>query len=216
MSGDSKKLQGTSKVSGAIWPECVQWNPATGKIAQWRRAMIIRWFYKSGKQRLRKHKCTQRSRGVVSSSRWRIRPLLSRTHRRVVLSLLIIAVLLAVCLWQRWYVPLMLVALCTLTNVLMLHFFFKESVSIPPALPGRSPVSLPRVAPTAPGIRPQHKALPTMTFPDTPMPATPLIRVLETIDLSSTDVEHFLELTEQTHRPEATPPPQEYPQQHLE
>lgn len=29
-------------------------------------------------------------------------------------------------------------------------------------------------------------------FPVTPMPATPLVRVLETIDLSSTDVEHFV------------------------
>ncbi|QBD80876.1 hypothetical protein EPA93_34870 [Ktedonosporobacter rubrisoli] len=32
----------------------------------------------------------------------------------------------------------------------------------------------------------------TPYFPETPMPSTPLIRVLETIDLSSSDVEHFL------------------------
>jgi hypothetical protein len=37
-----------------------------------------------------------------------------------------------------------------------------------------------------------------MQFPETPMPATPLIRVLETIDLSSTSVEHFLEEEKQT------------------
>jgi hypothetical protein len=30
-------------------------------------------------------------------------------------------------------------------------------------------------------------------FPETPMPATPLIRVLETIDLSTMDVEQFIE-----------------------
>ncbi|HEY4388250.1 MAG TPA: hypothetical protein VGN34_27690 [Ktedonobacteraceae bacterium] len=35
-------------------------------------------------------------------------------------------------------------------------------------------------------------------FPETPMPATPLIRVLETIDLSSSSVEHFLEEEKQT------------------
>ncbi len=34
-------------------------------------------------------------------------------------------------------------------------------------------------------------------FPDTPMPATPLVRVLETIDLSSTNVEHFLDIKNQ-------------------
>lgn len=37
-------------------------------------------------------------------------------------------------------------------------------------------------------------------FPDTPMPATPLIRVLETIDLSSTGVEHFLGEIEQAQK----------------
>lgn len=32
-------------------------------------------------------------------------------------------------------------------------------------------------------------------FPETPVPATPLIRVMETIDLSSSDVEHFIHTT---------------------
>src|SRR5579885_1403167 len=58
-----------------------------------------------------------------------------------------------------------------------------------------------------------NRPVPSMTFPDTPMPATPLIRVLETIDLSSTNVEHFLELAE---RAEAAPPSQEPPQQQPE
>ncbi len=33
----------------------------------------------------------------------------------------------------------------------------------------------------------------TILFPTTPMPATPVIRVLDTIDLSSTNIEHFLD-----------------------
>ncbi len=33
----------------------------------------------------------------------------------------------------------------------------------------------------------------TIPFPTTPMPATPVIRVLDTIDLSSTNIEHFLD-----------------------
>jgi hypothetical protein len=37
------------------------------------------------------------------------------------------------------------------------------------------------------------RSLLSVPFPETPMPATPLIRVLETIDLSSSSVEHFLE-----------------------
>jgi hypothetical protein len=32
-------------------------------------------------------------------------------------------------------------------------------------------------------------------FPETPVPSTPLIRVMETIDLSSSDVEHFIHTT---------------------
>jgi hypothetical protein len=32
-----------------------------------------------------------------------------------------------------------------------------------------------------------------LQFPETPMPTTPLVRVLETIDLSSSEVEHFLD-----------------------
>jgi hypothetical protein len=32
-------------------------------------------------------------------------------------------------------------------------------------------------------------------FPDTPVPTTPLVRVLETVDLSQTDLEHFMDIT---------------------
>src|SRR5579885_3318945 len=60
------------------------------------------------------------------------------------------------------------------------------------------------------------RSLPSMTFPDTPMPATPLIRVLETIDLSSTNVEHFLDLAERAERAETYPPSQEPPYQQPE
>lgn len=37
--------------------------------------------------------------------------------------------------------------------------------------------------------------VPLFDFPATPMPSTPLIRILDTIDLSSSDVEHFLRVT---------------------
>jgi len=39
-------------------------------------------------------------------------------------------------------------------------------------------------------VQPVWQELPA---PETPMPEAPLIRVLETFDLSSTDVEHFLD-----------------------
>ncbi|HLG64005.1 MAG TPA: hypothetical protein VKY19_18830 [Ktedonosporobacter sp.] len=252
MSSDSKKLQGASKVSRAVWPERIRWNLATGKAAQWRRAMMLRWFYQPGKQLLRKSPTIRRSQSIAPSYRWRMRSLMFHTHRRVAFSLPIISILLAVCLWQHWYVQLMLAALCTATNILILHLLFNDAAPIPSALAGRSLVSLPRSARTArPGkpsaIGTSHDAagshnqsgsygapknvdrlnsrspvedksqsnrpVPSMTFPDTPMPATPLIRVLETIDLSSTNVEHFLELAE---RAEAAPPSQEPPQQQPE
>jgi hypothetical protein len=63
----------------------------------------------------------------------------------------------------------------------------------------RLPSALPVSAATSPiaedGQTSQHQqpdsAIP---FPTTPMPATPVIRVLDTIDLSSTNIEHFLDL----------------------
>ncbi|WP_338253631.1 hypothetical protein [Dictyobacter halimunensis] len=46
---------------------------------------------------------------------------------------------------------------------------------------------------------PQPQVSSLLNFPDTPMPpATPLVRVLETIDLSSTNVKHFLDVKSQT------------------
>ena len=41
----------------------------------------------------------------------------------------------------------------------------------------------------------QSQTAPSFEFPDTPMPSTPLVRVLETIDLSSSDIEHFIRST---------------------
>jgi len=46
-----------------------------------------------------------------------------------------------------------------------------------------------------------------VSFPDTPMPKTPLIRVMETINLSSTEGEHFSALQD---RPAAKPTREEH------
>ncbi|GHO86941.1 hypothetical protein [Dictyobacter formicarum] len=45
---------------------------------------------------------------------------------------------------------------------------------------------------------PQTQVPSLFSFPDTPMPSTPLVRVLETIDLSSTNIKHFLDIKSQT------------------
>jgi len=50
-----------------------------------------------------------------------------------------------------------------------------------------------------------HQPSSIMPFPTTPMPLTPVIRVLETIDLSSTGVEHFLEMYKQEHHTAKSP-----------
>jgi hypothetical protein len=55
--------------------------------------------------------------------------------------------------------------------------------------------------PTIAKTRPVVASLPPVPvtrplFPATPMPSTPLVRVLETIDLSSTDIEHFLDINQ--------------------
>src|SRR5437660_1733277 len=146
MGADSKKLQGASKVSRAVWPGRLQWNLATGKTAQWRRAMTIRWFYQPGKQQPRKSHSSQRNKRVAPPYHRRVRSFTFRVHRRVALSLPVIIILLAVCLWQRWYVQLILAALCTATNVLVLHLLFND-VAIPSALAERSTIPLPTAPP---------------------------------------------------------------------
>jgi len=50
------------------------------------------------------------------------------------------------------------------------------------------------VARQTPRVQGSHSAFSTMlSAPETPLPVDPLVRILETYDLSQTDVEHFVD-----------------------
>lgn len=79
-----------------------------------------------------------------------------------------------------WSLLMLLVLLCLATTAAIVYLLFNDKEA--PATfvqPGQAHKQLQRSP-----LLPQ--------FPDTPMPATPLIRVLETIDLSTSSVEHFI------------------------
>jgi hypothetical protein len=97
--------------------------------------------------------------------------------------LLIGGMILAALVLQYWMILLALAAAWSVMIMLMTRLLFNSTYRTAVARwyqEQRSTVRT-RRAPTA------------VRFPETPMPATPLIRVLETIDLSQTDMENFMD-----------------------
>jgi hypothetical protein len=93
-------------------------------------------------------------------------------------ALLVAGIALAVAVFQYWVILFILavvwsVLIVVTTRFLCDKFYYGALVYKPHSLRSRALSALP-------------------PFPETPMPATPLIRVLETIDLSTMDVEQFI------------------------
>ncbi len=153
-----------SGVSSAIWPANERHYVATNWFAQQRRFFIMRGIGPSYIQR-----CGIRCLHLLY-------PLL-------ILALLVTAIVLAVLIFQYWVILFALAAIWSVlivftTRLLCDKFYY---------------IALKKLDRKA---RSQLQRLPLSVlplFPETPMPATPLIRVLETIDLSTMDVEQFIE-----------------------
>lgn len=180
MSGDSRKLQilrqHVSSVSRAAWPAHMQRCIATSRAAQQRRSLMIK---KSGSKRYLRmlH---------VASFYTQYKPILFILHSYLIVALLTGSLVLGVYILYQWSALLILLALCILTCVVTIQLLLDDRST-------RTTSSG-----TSSSLRtefPRQAAMP-LDFPQTPMPATPLIRVLETIDLSTSNVEHFI-----------TPPP---------
>ncbi len=97
-------------------------------------------------------------------------------------------------LLHLWYILLLPTALLTLTTLVILPSLVQKlsRVSEQPTStmqPLQSIQLTPRLFKSSPGIPPSSRR----TF-ETPIPRTPLVRELETFDLSETGVEHFLEV----------------------
>ena len=85
----------------------------------------------------------------------------------------------------NWSLLILLGSLCLIMTGMIIYLLFNgKSATVSYKQP--QPSHKQPVVPPTP-LMPQ--------FPNTPMPATPLIRVLETIDLSSSKVEHFIDPT---------------------
>jgi hypothetical protein len=83
-----------------------------------------------------------------------------------------------------WYILLIPTLFLTLTTLVILHPFLSKLKHTP--RPTLQPT--PRYFKSSPGIPPTRRT------PETPIPHTPLVRELETFDLSQTGVEHFLDV----------------------
>ena len=168
-SGDSKKLQvfrqHASGVSRALWPADMRHNLATSRVAQQRRKLVIRenWWAK-----------------LLATIQT------STTLTMGAITLCVGGSMLVTLLFHAWWLLLFPITILTLLSLAIM----------PPLLvklkqrPRMSVAQHARELRNTPGI----SAAPSMRrSPETPIPKTPLVRELETFDLSQTGVEHFLE-----------------------
>ena len=189
-----------SGVSHALWPTQMRRSPATGKMAQQRRLMVIKgtgWF--------RKPRHLQNNQLIKKLVEFQSALPIYLLYTTLAISLLVVGVLLAMFVLHPWPITLLLVLVWTATIMLTIRLWYTclymtlaaqhvraeiKSQPIQPLPPIAKTHPLPP-APTIPATRPLPPSRPG--FLATPVPSTPLIRILETIDLSSTNIEHFLD-----------------------
>jgi hypothetical protein len=195
-------------VSHAFWPLEVRRCLATGKHAQRRRLIILKeinW--------LRKNRPQKNDQKRILRGTFRIYLLYSALG----ISFLMTGVLLALFMLRPWAVTMLLVLFWLATIALTVRLWYvclqmtlvARHASSYKAKRGTQPATKHIAAkrevrqhfPTIAKTRPITASLPPVPvtrplFPMTPMPSTPLVRVLETIDLSSTNVEHFLDINQ--------------------
>jgi hypothetical protein len=97
--------------------------------------------------------------------------------------LLIGGMVLAIVVLQYWVILLTLAAAWSVMIICMIRLLFNGIYNTAVGRRGRDLTQRARRTPAV------------FRFPETPMPATPLIRVLETIDLSRADIENFMDDT---------------------
>lgn len=168
-SGDSKKLQvfrqHASGVSRALWPADMRHSLATSRVAQQRRKLVIRenWW-------ARLLATIQASTALTMG----------------VITLFVGGSMLATLLFHTWWLMLFPITILTILSLAIM----------PPLRVKLKQRPRMGVAPQARELRGMSgiAAAPSMRrSPETPIPKTPLVRELETFDLSRTGVEHFLE-----------------------
>ena len=194
-------------VSNAFWPSNVWRGVHTNRVAQQRRIIILLGIECINTLKLWHIYCQYLVATYMS------------LHRLVQIvcigTIMGIAMILAVfydwgAMLKHWLVFLLCIILCIFTTLIVMYVWLgHKSIRKQQALLlNISHSTLPNVptvqmeqssfsSPMSTGPSMPRTYAPTLyPFPDTPMPmpATPLIWVLETIDLSSTNVKHFLDI----------------------
>jgi hypothetical protein len=173
MNEDRKQLQvvlpRANGVSSALWPASARRCIATSKEAQRRRYMII------------------------NGKKWMLVPLFLVIFATMAMS----AALVAALSWHLWFLlPVVALLLLVLLNVrarvdagaIYLRLRGQER-------PSHAVYSKKTVTTSAAGSKVVRRAKrpQAQPTPRTPMPELPLVRVLETVDLSQSNVEHFVD-----------------------
>ncbi len=180
--GDRSFLQtirpGESGISNALWPSRVRRGIATSWVAQQRRLLAMRriWW-------------ATRSRHIM--------PRLRFLYPFLLCVLLLCGILLGVLVFQYWMLLLLLALAWSVIIMLMTRLLCDKIYDMlvmrrgQRGEHGESSQRSQRSQKQFSTARKRRTAA-AIHFPETPMPPTPLIRVLETIDLSRVDVESLM------------------------
>ncbi|MHB8598222.1 MAG: hypothetical protein ACYDER_15575 [Ktedonobacteraceae bacterium] len=174
---DSKKLQvfrqQASAVSQALWPSNLHRSQVIGKTVQKHRRVPF-----SGMHLL-----------------WTVQNIPASVPVLLVITSTIVGGSIVTALrLHLWYVLLLPTLLLAFTTLVIVPPLLRKLNHMPkptkPTKPTKQTIiqSTPRTFKSSPGILVSHHSL------ETPMPKTPLVRELETFDLSETGVEHFLDV----------------------
>jgi hypothetical protein len=168
-----------SSISHAAWPANIQRFVATDRAAQRRRAIIMQaWRW------------TRHNSAFSRLGAWYNTAFLFM-RQQIGTILVACGIMLALYMLYQWSVWLVLAVIVAITCIATFRLLFDEPRIVRTEQP--LVVSLDMEEPQIASEQPQ--TAPSFEFPDTPMPSTPLVRVLETIDLSSSDIEHFIRST---------------------
>jgi hypothetical protein len=172
-------------VSRALWPVNVHRCIATDKVAQGRRFMIMKgiWWCCSSSRVDFKHILLRHFQLCYDNTIY-----FYLFYTAITISFLSVGILLILFAFYPWPIVLLFVILRTVSIVIAIHLWL---CCIGSDLQ-KQPEPMPHIAVRA------HPEQTNPYFPVTTMPTTPLIRVLDTIDLSSANVEHFLETSAST------------------
>lgn len=183
MSSNSRKCKAQrhyrSSVSRALWPSNIQHCIATSKAAQRRRIIVIKsWWWIS----------SWHNHFTAKLLRW-YTYIVTPVRQQLTTALITSGFMLAMYELYQWYAWSPVVIICILTCAML--FLLPAKKQHTPTIPHT-------VLP--PQNEESFQQITQFEFPETPVPAAPLVRVMETIDLSSSNVEHFIHTTSD-HRP---------------